>query len=110
VPAEQRPCCSASTSEELLGLAQTGRVTTGIAWNPSGVGDCFASSAGCAHSDRGNVCGLEAWQASLQGAFQQSNLLDMLAQALADVGCRAGLTPDHEYDSKPLLKEFDPLR
>ena len=77
------------------GFDEPSRETVGIHGNPQGRGLSF---------------GLEAWQASLQGAFQQSNLLDVLAQALADVGCRAGLTPDHEYDSKPLLKEFDPLR
>jgi hypothetical protein len=34
----------------------------------------------------------------------------MLAQALANLGCGAGLTPDHKHNPEPLLQQLDPLR
>jgi hypothetical protein len=33
----------------------------------------------------------------------------MLAQALAHLGCRAGLPPDHKHSPQPLLQQLDPL-
>ena len=52
---------------------------------------------------------LQPGKALPERGFEERDLIDVPAQALADLGCEAGLAAHDEDGADPLLQELDPL-
>ena len=57
----------------------------------------------------GRALMLQPGKALPERAFEERDLIDVPAQALADFGCEAGLAAHDEDGADPLLQELDPL-